>query len=109
MKMPQVKPEWILYGAAAGVVVLWWLSRKDRNADGRADGLFWGLGYDAGQIVPDFLGGAITGTYESVYSGLDKVTGTFGMGDSDCERYKREGNKAGIYWACWPKDWPIFN
>lgn len=98
----KIKPEWVLWGIGAGVLALLLLGQRDRNGDGKPDGIFNGLGYDAGRVIPDFVTGAADGF-------LDGVAEPFGAGYSDCERYKAEGNTAGIYWACWPKDWPIFN
>jgi hypothetical protein len=97
-----IKPEWLLYGAAAGLLVLWAFSRKDRNGDGEADGIAGGLGFDAGRVLPDLVTGAADGF-------LDGLAAPLGGSYSDCERAKASGDKMGIFLACWPKDWgPVF-
>lgn len=101
MTIPEIKPVWILYGVGAGLVVLWLIGRGDRNGDGVADGVARGLGFDLGRVAPDFVTGAADGF-------LDGIADPLGGSYSDCERAKAEGSKLGIYWACWPKDWPVF-
>jgi hypothetical protein len=100
--LPAIRPEFLFYGIAAGLLAAWMFAQKDRNGDGKADGLVSGIGYDAGRIVPDLVGGAASGLF-------DGTAALIGASDSDCARAKAAGNTAGIYWACWPTEWPVFN
>lgn len=65
-----VKNSWLVWGAVAGVAALWLLSRRDRNNDGRADGLVYGLTRDAAGAVIGAGRGVYTGAADGVASAL---------------------------------------
>lgn len=101
----KIKPEWVLYGLAAGigVVVLLYMAKsgKDNNADGSPDGFFRSLGFSAGRAPVDAAVGVFDGALDAL---ADPIGGSY----ADCAAAKSSGNKFGVYWACGPSDWPIF-
>ena len=74
-----IKGSWLVWGAVAGVAALWLLSQRDRNGDGRPDGLFYGLSRD--------VGGAVTGTGRDIYVGtFDGAASGIGLPVVDAQK-----------------------
>lgn len=87
------------------ILAVWAYSRRDSDGDGEPDSLGFNLGYDLANTAADAVGGVLAGTVAAGDSALDKAASKLGAGYSDCERYKAEGNRAGIIYACWPTEW----
>lgn len=93
-----IKTDWIIYGVAAGVMLMALSGGKDRNRDGEPDGLLNGWGFDFGSGVV----GGVVGVFDGA---LDALAAPFGGSYSDCEKAKASGDVWGKVWACWPTEW----
>lgn len=98
----KIKPEWILWGVGAGVVLL------VLNSMARG-GVMASAGSAVGRLPFDFAGGVVDGVSDGAYNAFDSLAGVFGASDSDCAKAKAAGDATGVYLKCWPKDWPVFN
>lgn len=89
MKIPAIKPEWVLYGVGVGLLALFVRGLLDLNNDGRPDGVFGGLGLDVGSGISGFGGGIAEGVSSlpaEVVLGIGR--GLFGV-DPRSEESKR--------------------